>query len=216
MPSSGCLGTPFSRHRYRLLRSRPRRHGHTHRRECTAIGRTKLEIRPHRNRDADAGFKRDDFLTPIAAAPHFSVAGQHEPDLIHGAMTNRRRSVSAGKLEMCHAAALRFQQHAHVRTVGRNDIGFRRQMLRFEIYLASFMRVNAPALFAPHCIASEQKHHPDGNRLDVVLSGVVVAKIRIIIKIGANAEVRSEFVLRSYTQRNIDAGVTGGIGNTAD
>jgi hypothetical protein len=124
---------PSPRYRNRLFRPRPRRHGHAHRGEGFALCRPKLEMRSRRNGDADSRIERGDFLAAIQFAPYFSAARQHEPDFVDIAVANGFGCATWREFEVRHAPAPGAQQHANIRTVGRDDIRPLWQSPGFEI-----------------------------------------------------------------------------------
>lgn len=79
-------------------------------------------MRTKRNRQADAGFQRDDFFMRTQLAPHLSSAGLAEPYFLDGSMGHRGSSQAGRQCELGHAAARKAGQDAYVGAIRRHRV----------------------------------------------------------------------------------------------
>ncbi len=95
--------------------------------------RAELEVGPYRDRDTHVCFDWYHLLMIGQLPPHFTSPIQEEPDLLHGSMRNRDRSLTGAEFKMRETPTIQVQEYSNIRSIRGNRFTVNGKSLRTEV-----------------------------------------------------------------------------------
>src|SRR5262245_49782415 len=131
-----CPRCPRAIHWNSLTVTRPRWHRDADGSERFKTSGTKLEVCAQWDGQTYSRVDINNLAAVTLLAPHLASTRNEVPDFLHGLVSDSVRYLARTEFKVGHSAAFKAKENPYIRSIGRDGVATRRQVLRLRVWHA--------------------------------------------------------------------------------